>query len=283
MVCNSGGAGLKWNREELIFNRWECSGRLNVMIAYDNDTPGIKGAEKLKAFGDRIIFYPPPGIGDVNDYYNSTMDGNILPWIEQSFQGREFALSDYGGEKAIDGSLAMNAIQEAKEYAELISQGFSKTEVAKRKQVDLKRVRWRLAWLELPREVQKLVADGDLQSNVRVAEALLRLPLDRQVREARRFASRNMKIEQIEEAVNKMIDSLMIEQAGRYERLSDGRLFLPVVLAEDGLNGTQKRKLTDEAISAARNVCELCSLYSSPELCRPCPLVTMLVVLMRRK
>jgi hypothetical protein len=177
----------------------------------------------------------------------------------------------------------MNVIQEAQMYQDLLTSGVTKAAIMENYQIAQGTLNSRLAWLELPAGVQQLVASGKLSSNIRVAKAIGRLPEKIQVVKTRQFAHRGLGIEEIEQEIAQHVDSLLLKRVEGQERLSDGRLFIPVELAVNGLNGSRRRNLTEEAISAARNVCELCSLQSTPEVCRPCPLVTMLVVLMRRE
>jgi hypothetical protein len=176
----------------------------------------------------------------------------------------------------------MNIIQEAQEYAELLSQGYTNTEVAQYKDVPRSRVEHRLSWLDLPLEIRNLVAAGKLPTNVKVAKALSRLPKEYQVIEARRLSQSRAKIGAIEEAVERLLEQLLKQKVRQWERLNDGRPFMAVALAEESVSKQhRRRRLNQEAILAARKVCELCSLQANLNVCKPCPLVTMLSVLIR--
>lgn len=177
----------------------------------------------------------------------------------------------------------MDVIQEAKEYGALRSRGFSVSEISQYKGVAPERVKRRLAWLTLPTEVQQLAAERKLPSSHRVAKALARLPREYQVREAQRLSISQAKISVIEKSVDMLLNQLLQEKTDRYQPLRDGRPFLALELAESAVNGSEGRKLNDEAIQAARKVCELCTLQPNISICRPCPLVTMMSVLIRRK
>jgi len=52
-----------------------------ILLAYDNDQAGQAGSRKLQALGERLRLFPPPGEGDICDYYNTTPDGKILGWL----------------------------------------------------------------------------------------------------------------------------------------------------------------------------------------------------------
>lgn len=103
----------------------------------------------------------------------------------------------------------MNPIDEAKAYKRLRDMGLAVIEIARRTGRSQPLITGRLLWLELDEAIQEYVASGELQKDPRVANALLSVPRkEARLRLAKQFAERGVSINGIENACQRVVDSL---------------------------------------------------------------------------
>lgn len=153
----------------------------------------------------------------------------------------------------------LNPIEEGKAYQRLMEiGGLSKTAVARKVKKSLPLVTSRLRWLELPEEIQGMVASGRLSKTADVAEALISLGNEEvQLKLARRAAGSGISIKQFVATCARVKKEIETAELTGATKIQTPMLHLAI-------NGNkppeQSRLHWDVVREQARVMCDSCSL-----------------------
>lgn len=154
----------------------------------------------------------------------------------------------------------LNPIEEGRAYRRLMEiGGLSKTAVAQKVKKSFPVVVARLRWLELPEEIQEMVADGRLPKSIEVAEALLSLDNeDVQLKLARRATGSGISVKQFVATCARVKHEIEAAQM----KMNPAQIKTPLLhLAINGNKPPDEGKLRWETVrEQARVMCDACSL-----------------------
>lgn len=180
----------------------------------------------------------------------------------------------------------MNPIDEARAFSRLRGMGLSNTKIARMVGVSMPLVVSRLRLLELDDEIQDLIQFGHLPKDIRVTEALLRIPdHETRVKFAQRVARPGIGVKGIEMASSKLVQAMQHEQP-----LSDGIPAMQMAAKKgrrqnagkpagwDALRQLGKVPKWETVRQCARDTCDNCSLkdMASEAICRDCQAVELI-------
>ena len=200
---------------------------------------------------------------------------------------------------------AKDPISEALHYKRLLAEGYSQSDISRHTGIAVTQIVSRLRLLDLEREIQDLVAAGNLPRDRRVAEALLSIPeRPARVKMAHRLANNHAGIDTVQRACAKLVESLATAAALQHSNAPAIALShsknpppaqhhaLPVsgpgslraasqaACAACEIHANSLSKVPEPAWSlishAAGDTCATCSLRELQTLCGECPAVELL-------
>lgn len=158
----------------------------------------------------------------------------------------------------------LNPIEEAKAYRRLEEMGMGHVAIARKVGRSQALVSGRLVWLDLPEEIQEMVARGDLQKDRRIADGLLSIGVrEVQIKLARRSSGSGISIKQFVATCARVRKEL---EAARVQ-VDIAKVKAPMLaLAINGNKPPEESKLRWETVRAqARTMCDACSLRDLTE------------------
>jgi ParB/RepB/Spo0J family partition protein len=179
----------------------------------------------------------------------------------------------------------LNPIEEARSYKGLSALGLSNVAIAYRVGKSVSRVAHRISLLDLPEEIQDLVAANMFPLDKRAADALNSVPAGHRVELARKLARPGLGIKPVQVAARRLNDAL---SAGRVKddpalHFAYKRAGKPNLPDWDALHQLGRLPPWPGVVQAAHDTCASCELRAEAcaVICERCPAVVLLAGMIR--